>query len=92
MDGFSLVPLANNTAAGVGRDLLFESYTINAFGVRVGKYVYNSYWNGDEELYDLTADPYELRSMHSGPGVAGLKASLKRRLAQLRNCAGASCQ
>jgi N-acetylglucosamine-6-sulfatase len=92
MDGISLVPLANNTAAGVGRDLLFESYVINAFGVRVGKYAYNSYWNGDEELYDLTADPYELRSMHASPGTAALRASLKARLEQLRNCAGASCQ
>jgi N-acetylglucosamine-6-sulfatase len=91
MDGISLVPLANNPAAGVGRDLLFESYDFNAFGIRRGDWVYNQYPNGDDELYDLRSDPFELESQHANPVNQSLRALLALRLKQLETCAGATC-
>jgi N-acetylglucosamine-6-sulfatase len=92
MDGTSLIPLAANPATAAGRDILFESYDLNSFGIRDGKWQYNQYGNGDEELYDLVADPFELNSQHAAVPVAGTKAQLRNRLAQLKTCAGASCQ
>jgi arylsulfatase A-like enzyme len=93
MDGLSLIPPAGNPAVGVGRDLLFESYDFNLFGVRSGNYVYNRYMgNGEEELYDLRTDPFELQSLHDVPSLANTKAALAARLAYLRTCAGGTCQ
>jgi N-acetylglucosamine-6-sulfatase len=92
MDGISLLPLAQNPAAGVGRDLLFESYDFGLFGIRRGDFIYNQYGNGDEEIYDLRTDPFELQSLDANPSAQLLKASLAARLAQLRACAGATCR
>jgi N-acetylglucosamine-6-sulfatase len=89
MDGVSLL----DPGAGVGRDLLFESYDFNLFGLRRGTWTYNHYVTTDEEeLYDLSADPFQLASRHEDPTVQSLKATLALRLAQLRSCAGASCR
>jgi N-acetylglucosamine-6-sulfatase len=92
MDGISLLPLAQNSVAGTGRDLLFESYDFNLFGIRRGDWIYNKYSNGDEELYDLKNDPFELQSLDANPQLEALKATLALRLAQLRTCAGTSCR
>lgn len=95
MDGISLLPLAANPSAASGRDILFESYNLNSFGIRDGNWHFNEYQNGDEELYDLIADPFELTSKHDPldyPQYTATKAQLKARLAQLKSCAGASCQ
>jgi hypothetical protein len=35
-------------------------------------------------LYDLKADPYELKKLATEPGLAGLKACLRERLKQCR--------
>jgi arylsulfatase A-like enzyme len=89
MDGVSLV----DPSAGVGRDLLFESYDFNLFGIRSGKYAYNHYAaTNEEELYDLSLDPYELNSQHDNPAMQSLRAALAARLALLRLCAGTSCR
>jgi N-acetylglucosamine-6-sulfatase len=92
MDGISLIPLAANPATAAGRDILFESYDLNSFGIRDGNWQYNEYPKDDEELYDLIADPFELTSLHDDPAQALTKATLKSRLAQLKSCAGVSCQ
>jgi N-acetylglucosamine-6-sulfatase len=92
MDGISLIPLAANPATAAGRDILFESDELASYGIRDGNWQYNQFPNGDEELYDLVADPFELTSRHDNPAQTLTKAALKARLAQLRTCAGASCQ
>lgn len=90
MDGISLLPLATNPSVASGRDVLFESSDLNSYGIRDGNWHYNQYQNGDEELYNLVTDPFELESAHDD-GLA-IEAQLKARLAQLKTCAGASCQ
>ncbi len=92
MDGISLIPLAANPSAAASRDILFESYDLNSFGIRDGRWQYNQYENGDEELYDLAADPFELNSSTATPTLTVTEAQLRARLAQLKTCAGASCQ
>jgi N-acetylglucosamine-6-sulfatase len=90
MDGISLIPLAANAGTASGRDILFEGQDLNSWGIRDGNWQLNQYQNGDEELYDLVADPFQLTSLHAD-GLA-IEAQLKARVAQLRTCAGVSCQ
>lgn len=95
MDGVSLLPLAEDPTAGANRDILFESPDIGAYGIRRGPWKYNLWDNGDEELYNLDNDPYELRNLLYGPGASAYTAirnDLYARLARLRFCNGASCR
>jgi N-acetylglucosamine-6-sulfatase len=91
MDGISLLPLIANPAVQANRDLLFESYDTESFGIRRGDWVYNKFDNGDQELYNLKDDPFELESQDENPAYASLRSQLGARLAQLKTCAGASC-
>lgn len=103
-DGRSVRPLFKNRRRGFGRAVLLESY-FNAFGeygnlgprivydgIRTDRYMYARYENGEEELYDLVKDPFELQSRHLDPGYAPIKASLRRQLTRLRRCKGRACR
>jgi N-acetylglucosamine-6-sulfatase len=95
MDGIPLLPLAQSPANGANRDILFESPDIGAYGIRRGPWKYNLWNNGDEELYNLDDDPYELTNLLFGPGASAytqIRDELNARLEQLRTCNGASCQ
>ena len=52
---------------------------------------YVEYERGEEELYDLNEDPYELESQHDIDDVALLE-SLRTRSDALFECAGESCR
>jgi Arylsulfatase A and related enzymes len=95
MDGTPLLPLAKNPAEGVNRSLLFESFDLGTFGVRQGPWAFNRWNNGEEELYNLEDDPYELTNLLHGPGAssyAAIRDQLATRLAQLKTCNGDSCR
>jgi len=87
-DGTSLVPLLKVPGQPWRTDFFFEK-TSSApgpsaiwAGVRDGRWKYVSYANGDEELYDLNADPFELTSRHKDPTLSALKSSLRARTQQ----------
>jgi len=94
MDGTSLLDVAQDPTAPLGRDLLIErgpgAGTFAA--VRAPRYLYAEYGNGEQELYDLTRDPYQLQSRHADPAYAAVRANLALRLAHLRACSGATCR
>jgi N-acetylglucosamine-6-sulfatase len=95
MDGIPLLPLAKNPSEGANRDILFESPDIGTYGIRRGPWKYNLWNNGDEELYNLDDDPFELTNLLHGPGASAyttIRNQLNARLQQLRTCNGASCQ
>jgi N-acetylglucosamine-6-sulfatase len=62
--------------------------------VRTEDYLYVEYSTGEKELYDLSADPYQLRNLHANarPTHPTLLSDLKARLDALRSCAGAGCR
>lgn len=84
-DGRSLVPLLQNPGAAWRTQLFFEhaasSRNGNALwaGVTNQRWKYVRYWTGEEELYDLRADPFELNSRHRDPSLQTLKASFAER-------------
>ncbi len=52
-------------------------------GVVTPRYKYVRYVNGDLELFDLQADPNELRNLIGAPGMGSIAAALRVRLAAL---------
>ncbi|MES1241912.1 MAG: sulfatase [Acidobacteriota bacterium] len=97
MDGRSLLPLALDPTEGRDRDLLLEGFSRNSArpsyeAIRTPRWLWVEYRNGSRELYDLEADPLQLRSRHGDPALAAVQADLARRLAKLRTCAGATCR
>ncbi|MBW3633162.1 MAG: sulfatase [Chloroflexi bacterium] len=60
-------------------------------GLRTEQYLYVEYANGERELYDMPADPYQLQNLAATADPA-LLADLAARLDQLRVCAGADCR
>lgn len=53
-------------------------YSVRVVRTRAGKLVYHAF--GDHELYDMVADPHELRNRFNDPACAALKADLLQRL------------
>ena len=90
MDGRSLIPVAQQPGIEQGRELLIEQPSFKA--IRTERYMYAEHGTGEQELYDLNNDPFELQSRHNAPAYASIKAQLAARLHQLQNCAGSSCR
>ncbi len=88
MDGRSLVPFAADPGFGADRALLFESYQTESFAVRQGRFIYIRHRTGEEELYDLEADPFEERNLIGSPDARPvldrLQAELPRSASRLR--------
>lgn len=101
VDGRSLAPLLTGDPppANWRSAFLVEHYTNGSAAEKVPDYkamrtedhVYVEYSDGDRELYDLDADPYELESLHATADPSFVE-TLQSRLAALGGCAGASCR
>ncbi|MDX6583166.1 MAG: N-acetylglucosamine-6-sulfatase [Solirubrobacterales bacterium] len=100
VDGHSLLALARNSDRSTDRALLGESlvrdrstyYGYPYAAIRSGHFLYVDYATGDEELYNLIRDPYELESLADDPAYADKKRALAAALDQLRDCRGQECE
>ena len=104
MDGRSLLPLIRDKRGERGRGLLLETFfnadpeddpetpPTNYQAVRTDRYLFARYGSGEEELYDLFFDPFELQSRHGDPAYAAVKGVLAGLLGQLEGCAGRGCR
>jgi arylsulfatase A-like enzyme len=98
-DGQSLLPVLEFPGAPWRQDFLVEHLdkrtsitSSNAMidvptycEVRTTQYAYVQYVTHEEELYDLSADPYELRNLAQDPTYHNQLLSLRARLAELCN-------
>jgi arylsulfatase A-like enzyme len=98
-DGRSVLPLLRDPGLEWGRDILLERPAANnAQGsrvytaIRTPRLVYAEYARGDRELYDLGADPDELRNVYGTPAAAPFTSELARRLGRLRECVSSFCR
>ena len=99
MDGGSLIPVAQQPGIDQGRELLIEQPSGSELqsrwppfkAIRTERFMYAEHNTGENELYDLDSDPFELDSRHADPDYAFAMAQLAARLQQLQNCAGSSC-
>jgi N-acetylglucosamine-6-sulfatase len=105
MDGRSLLPLMDDSLLSPGRPIVLEAFfnaddpdenpetpPTNYQAVRTDRYLYARYGTGEQELYDLQTDPFELQSRHSDPAFGAVRASLDRLLAESKSCAGKACR
>jgi arylsulfatase A-like enzyme len=58
--------------------------------VRTQRYTYVRYDTGEEQLYDLLTDPYQLDNLAATASPA-LLSDLRARLEAMRTCSGANC-
>jgi N-acetylglucosamine-6-sulfatase len=97
-DGVSLLPLLETGRWDVKRnDIILEAGPFDKpeqeyTGLRTPRYMFAVYGNGEQELYDLRADPYELDNRAGSPEYEAIRTQLTERLQRLRYCAGASCR
>jgi N-acetylglucosamine-6-sulfatase len=89
MDGLSLIPVVQQPGIEQGRELLIEQPSFAA--IRTERYMYAEHETGEQELYDLDQDPFELDSRHDDPAYELIQAQLATRLHELQGCAGPSC-
>lgn len=97
VDGRSLLKAARDPARLAGRGVLVETApnprTVPAYAsIRTQRYRYDLQEDGQDGLYDLKRDPWELQSVHADPRYAKIREILAARLASLRACRGASCR
>ncbi|MDQ3457507.1 MAG: sulfatase-like hydrolase/transferase [Actinomycetota bacterium] len=98
MDGVSLLPMLANPQFGRNRKLLVEAgpdalgEPMAYSGVHTSQWLYVEYDGGDQELYDMQADPFQLQSLHADPAYDDQQAQLAAVLAVLRYCTGPTCR
>jgi N-acetylglucosamine-6-sulfatase len=97
VDGRSLLKAARDPARLAGRGVLVETAPnprmVPAYAsIRTQRYRYDLQEDGQDGLYDLKRDPWELQSVHADPRYAKIREILAARLASLRACRGASCR
>ena len=98
-DGRSLTSLLRGEEPSWRSAVLLEGWGENVSiglppeykAVRTERHKYVEYVNGERELYDLEADPYELENVHES-AESSLVEDLKARLDALSTCAGAGCR
>lgn len=106
LDGVSLAPLLSNPNGAALRNSLLLEWRGSVPGAGTGwgldvphcrtlltpAYLYTSYdATGEEELYDLLVDPYQLVNLAGSVAYAGIRANMAARLSGLQACAGAAC-
>jgi arylsulfatase A-like enzyme len=64
----------------------------NYYGIRLGRYKYIEWPDGEKELYDINRDPYELNNRAKDPNLFPIKNFLHQELERLETCAGKTCQ
>jgi len=94
-DGRSLTPLLRGEAPPWRSAILLEGFVgkkDHVYGaVRTETHKYVEYGNREEELYDLTNDPYELENVYE-TSAPSLVENLQARLDALRDCEGDDCR
>lgn len=89
MDARDMTQLLSGDGTGWNRAAL--SQTRFGMGVMNVNWSYAENFNGRRELFDMSADPYQLVNVVDEPAYASAQAALVTALHALEGCAGASC-
>ena len=60
--------------------------------IRTKRYRYDLQFDGQEGLYDLKTDPWEMDSVHDDPRYAEIKSILRAAAEGMADCKGAECR
>jgi len=93
MDGRNLLRVAGGAVPPDWRKRLLIEHPGNGWNMlRTGRWVYVERDTGEKELYDMSADPFQLGSQHANPANRDLMATLHDQLAVLKGCSGTGCR
>jgi N-acetylglucosamine-6-sulfatase len=105
MDGRSLRKPISDKRGERGRGLLLETFDnadepeedpeappVNYQAVRTDRYLYARYGTGEQELYDLSTDPFQLQNQSGNPIYTPAQGALQSLLSAEANCAGKGCR
>ena len=90
-EGANFLPLLAGNASGWRTDFLIEHANATKVvvppycAVRNTNWIYVEYSTGEQELYDLVNDPYELQNLAGDPAYASRQSSMHARMLQLCN-------
>ncbi len=97
LDGRSMFPLLRDPGSELGREIVLENghganqippYT----GIRNDRFLFVRHKaTGEQELYDLRKDPFELQNLDENERYDPARKLLLRRLRTLEKCAGEVC-
>jgi N-acetylglucosamine-6-sulfatase len=87
MDGASVIPLLDGSVTSIRKEILIEHLSYRERGldaptycaIRTKNELFVHYATGEEELYNLNRDPYELQNLREHPGEAAAVESLRER-------------
>lgn len=104
VEGRSLVPFLRGASPGAWRENVLVEFArptnprsaaqtpVPGYGaVRTRRHTYVRYESGEEQLYDLREDPYQLHNLVKDADPE-LLADLRARLETMRACSGAGCR
>ena len=85
VEGESLLPILGDDAAEWRSQFLVEGIAnrVSYCALRKVGRIYIYWANREDEYYDLTDDPYEMKSVADKPGIASKIPRMRRRLAEL---------
>ena len=89
VEGSNFLPLLSGNSAGWRTDFLVEHSNADKVlvppycAVRNAQYLYVKYGTGEEELYNMQGDPYEMQNLASNPGYSAVRQQLHDRMLQL---------
>jgi N-acetylglucosamine-6-sulfatase len=89
MNGLPLLSDAQHPRRELGRRLLIEGDNFHA--IRTQRFIFVQYDDGEQELYDLQTDPYELQNQVTNPFYAPIRDLLAEELSHLRDCHQDGC-
>jgi N-acetylglucosamine-6-sulfatase len=101
VDGRSFAPLLSSSPPSSWRTAFLEEGYIppeDGFpvpphkSVHTQQYMFTEYDTGERELYDLSADPYQLQSISRTANSEQLYSTLESRLNALRACSAEACR
>ena len=93
MQGASLIPLLKGEAPTDWRKSLYYHYyefpgvhdVHRHYGVKTARYKLMHYYHiGEWELFDIEADPHDMKNVYNNPAYAGARKELETELARLR--------
>ncbi len=88
LDGRSLLPLLNDPSVYWDEGVLLEKFPerraeFQFTGVRVAGWTYVAFHNGEEEMYNMSADPYQLTNLAYMPEYGEMKHLLISKMSAL---------
>lgn len=88
IDGRSLLPIIQSPGTFWDEGVLLEKFAdgrsdFSFTGVRMPGWTYVVYHNGEKELYDLTADPFQLTNLANRPEHAAMQDTLEAKMRAL---------